>query len=392
MAASVGLKLAGCRALAGLPGPPGGGEGGGAGAGGGRGGAGTGALREENEVVVVELAGGGGAGALRQTHALAHPEAVWGLAPDPVGAGLLLSAHHGPEGWGASLWELDLEGAGRLRPRGSLGGYRQEPVERPLKLAWAPEGTSALAVTAGALEVWDLADGEARRAQGVGRPRGVAPLGACRGGSAAFTAGAWDPYDPKLACAAQGSALGVWDLRGSASGGPAQALGASARGARGGHFMQVRDVDYCRAATGLLATCGDDCRLCVWDLRRPEAPVACREAHSHWLWCARFHPLHPALLLTASSDTDVRLWSLPGLKRPGTEPPRSPGAGGAGGGGGAGGAGGAGDATTFDEHEESVYSVAWSEADPWAFASLSHDGRLVCSRVPDSTKYEMMHV
>ncbi len=144
--------------------------------------------------------------------------------------------------------------------------------------------------------------------------------------------------------------------------------------------MQVRDVDYCRAAPGLLATCGDDCRLCVWDLRRPEAPVACREAHSHWLWCARFNPLHPGLLLTASSDTDVRLWSLPGLKRPGAEPSSPLGA------------GCAGDSTTFDEHEESVYSVAWSEADPWAFASLSHDGRLVCSRVPDSTKYEMMHV
>lgn len=362
---SVGLKLAGCRALAGLAGPAGGGAGG-------RWVAGTGALREENEVAVVEQAGGGdgGGGGLRQTHSLAHPEAVWGLAPDPAGAGLLLSAHHGPGGWGASLWELDLEGAGRLRPRGSLGARRERPL---LKLAWAPEATSALVVAEAALQVWDLADGEARAAAGAGA--------ACAGGSGGFTAGAWDPCDPNLACAAQGSALGVWDLRGSpGSAGPAQALGASARGPGGSHFMQVRDVDYCRAAPGLLATCGDDCRLCVWDLRRPEAPVACREAHSHWLWCARFNPLHPGLLLTASSDTDVRLWSLPGLKRPGGEPSPPPGA------------GGAGDSTTFDEHEESVYSVAWSEADPWAFASLSHDGRLVCSRVPDSTKYEMMHV
>lgn len=302
---------------------------------------------------------------MRQTHALAHPEAVWDLAPDPAGGGLLLSAHQGEAGWAASLWELDLEGSGRLALRGALGGRRARPL---LKLAWSPDATSALAIAEEGLQVWDLADGEARAAGAAAASAG----GSGSGGG--FTAGAWDPCDPNLACAAEGSTLGVWDLR--KPGAPAQALGASA-GPGGSHFMQVRDVDYSRAAPGLLASCGDDCRLCLWDLRRPGAPVVCREAHSHWLWCARFNPLHAGLLLTASSDTDVRLWSFPGLKRPAAEVQVT---------------GGAVGSTTFDEHEESVYAVAWSESDPWAFASLSHDGRLVCSRVPDSTKYETMHV
>ena len=45
---------------------------------------------------------------------------------------------------------------------------------------------------------------------------------------------------------------------------------------------------------------------------------------------------------------------------------------------------------TFDEHEDSVYAVEWSTADPWVFASLSYDGRLVINRVPRAEKYKIL--
>lgn len=45
---------------------------------------------------------------------------------------------------------------------------------------------------------------------------------------------------------------------------------------------------------------------------------------------------------------------------------------------------------TYDEHEDSVYSVEWSSADPWTFASLSYDGRLVISKVPRAEKYMIL--
>ncbi len=35
---------------------------------------------------------------------------------------------------------------------------------------------------------------------------------------------------------------------------------------------------------------------------------------------------------------------------------------------------------SFDEHEDSVYGLAWSCADPWLFASLSYDGRMVVNK------------
>lgn len=42
------------------------------------------------------------------------------------------------------------------------------------------------------------------------------------------------------------------------------------------------------------------------------------------------------------------------------------------------------------EHEDSVYCAEWSPAEPWVFASLSYDGRLLISHVKKSLKYQIM--
>lgn len=44
----------------------------------------------------------------------------------------------------------------------------------------------------------------------------------------------------------------------------------------------------------------------------------------------------------------------------------------------------------YEEHEDSVYAVEWSSADPWTFASLSYDGRLVLNKVPRKYKYQIL--
>jgi WD40 repeat protein len=45
---------------------------------------------------------------------------------------------------------------------------------------------------------------------------------------------------------------------------------------------------------------------------------------------------------------------------------------------------------SFEQHEDSVYSVAWSPSDPWIFASLSFDGRIVVNLVPQDHKYKII--
>ncbi|EDX10246.1 GD12713 [Drosophila simulans] len=45
---------------------------------------------------------------------------------------------------------------------------------------------------------------------------------------------------------------------------------------------------------------------------------------------------------------------------------------------------------TFDQHEDSVYCAEWSNVDPWIFASLSYDGRVIISKVPKQYKYQII--
>ncbi len=45
---------------------------------------------------------------------------------------------------------------------------------------------------------------------------------------------------------------------------------------------------------------------------------------------------------------------------------------------------------SYDEHEDSVYSVAWGGGEGWLFASLSYDGRVLVHAVPNATKYKIL--
>ena len=44
----------------------------------------------------------------------------------------------------------------------------------------------------------------------------------------------------------------------------------------------------------------------------------------------------------------------------------------------------------YEEHEDSVYSVDWSCASPWVFASLSYSGRVTIGHVPSAEIYKIL--
>ena len=45
----------------------------------------------------------------------------------------------------------------------------------------------------------------------------------------------------------------------------------------------------------------------------------------------------------------------------------------------------------YDEHEDSVYNLAWSEYSPWIFASIAYGaGNIVVNLVPDVEKYRIL--
>mmetsp|Transcript_18737 Transcript_18737/g.35370 ORF Transcript_18737/g.35370 Transcript_18737/m.35370 type:complete len:125 (-) Transcript_18737:188-562(-) len=118
-----------------------------------------------------------------------------------------------------------------------------------------------------------------------------------------------------------------------------------------------------------------------WDLRNPSRPINQLGGHTHWIWQIRFNRYHDQLLLTAGTDSVVNLWSIVSassapvgeLEGTGSTSEKE------------------GDKRIkkYEDHRDSVYSVAWS-SDAWVFASLSYDGTVVVNNVPQSEKYKIL--
>ncbi len=153
------------------------------------------------------------------------------------------------------------------------------------------------------------------------------------------------------------------------------------------HGQSVRDIDFNPNKQYYIASCGDDCKTKFWDIRKPTEPLKTLSNHSHWVWSVRYNAFHDQLVLTCSSDNRVVLSSIPSLS---SEPYRSvvdeegqesqvsatpePDR----------------EVKVYEDHEDSVYVVEWSSVEPWVFASLSYDGRLVINKVPKDEKYKIL--
>nr|XP_055027426.1 EARP-interacting protein homolog [Misgurnus anguillicaudatus] len=204
-------------------------------------------------------------------------------------------------------------------------------------------------------------------------------------GQLKFTAGRWSPHHNCTQLAtANDTAIRGWDLRSMSQ----------IYCIENAHGQLVRDLDFNPNKQYYLASCGDDCKVKFWDVRNINEPVKCLEEHSHWVWSVRYNHSHDQLVLTGSSDSRLILSNMVSISSEpfghleddddlsdsqetqqedkGKEPLQDS------------------IIATYEEHEDSVYAVEWSAADPWLFASLSYDGRLVINRVPRALKYRIL--
>ncbi|CAE1304703.1 EIPR1 [Acanthosepion pharaonis] len=201
-------------------------------------------------------------------------------------------------------------------------------------------------------------------------------------GQPKMTSGKWNPHHKCAQVAtANDTAIRGWDIR----------TMQQVYVIENAHGQLVRDLDFNPNKQYYLASCGDDCKVKFWDVRNPSTPTKTLTDHSHWVWSVRYNHFHDQLVLSSSSDSRVILNNVVSLS---SEPfghlveseensdsennervhekPTD------------------GVIATYEEHEDSVYQVDWSTADPWIFASLSYDGRLVINRVPRTEKYKIL--
>lgn len=176
---------------------------------------------------------------------------------------------------------------------------------------------------------------------------------------------AWDPHHKHTFACGYGTRLQLIDSREMET--TSQQVQA--------HQGCIRDIDYNPNKANMLISAGDDRKVKFWDLRKLDKPVLYLTGHSHNILSAKYNPYHDQLILTGGSDNLVNLWRIASCSS-------SPWLGGGGGGSSS---EHQDDGTpdeaanvkvkAIDQHEDSVYAVAWSPADAWIFSSLSYDGR-----------------
>ena len=114
------------------------------------------------------------------------------------------------------------------------------------------------------------------------------------------------------------------------------------------HMGVVEDVCFNKLEENIFASCGDDRKMMIWDLRQ-QNPVFNIEAHVQEVNTIDFNPFNEYLLLTGSNDKTCALWDLRNLKKK---------------------------LHNFKHHVNDVISVKWNPFIMSMFASSSSDRRV----------------
>ncbi|GBP55939.1 EARP-interacting protein [Eumeta japonica] len=333
-----------------------------------------------NQVHVVELEEDTGA---LHTKVFKHDVGeIWYLRCSPHDAATLMTTHNSYDPatsqctMGVSILKLptvevipkDLEDLSAIQGRNAedmtlLKTLSPEKPEEVLRCAeWHPTDESRISIVCE--NIVSIRDIETGASVVSASPEGRAHL--------KYTNGKWNPHQGQCQFAAlQDTHVKCYDTR-SDSTKPVWSVDSA-------HSQLARDLDFNPNRQFQLATVGDDAALNIWDFRKGKEPIFTRTDHSHWVWTVRYNTYHEQLLLTGSSDARALLTAAAsvcrdlsddGEKRSDTLED--------------------GVLQSYEQHEDSVYCAEWSAADPWTFASLSYDGRLVLSRVPRHFKYKIL--
>ncbi|KAL9261487.1 WD repeat-containing protein [Drosera capensis] len=309
---------------------------------------GTLSLKEENEVHLIRLDSGGTE--LVCEGLFSHPSEIWDLASCPFDQRIFSTVFSSGESYGAAVWQIpELYGqlnSPQLEQIASLDSH----TGKIKSVLWWPTGRhdKLIGVDEQNLLVWSL-DSSKKTAQ-VHSKESAGKLHSWTGGS-------WDPLDLNAVALTSESVIQLWDLR-------TMKMSSSLERAH------ARAVDYDPKKQHILVTAEDESGIRVWDLRMPKFPIADLPGHAHWTWAVRCNPEYDGLILSAGTDSTVNLWFTSVRSCDTPESPTELG-------------------TrranpllhAYSDYEDSVYGLAWSTREPWMFASVSYDGRVVVESI-----------
>ncbi|CAO3691017.1 unnamed protein product [Umbelopsis ramanniana] len=317
-----------------------------------------------------------------------HPHEIWDIATCPFNEHHFFTTYSNDDGsLGSSLWQKDpadhLEQTVSSRSDTSkdLKLLTTIPTTGMHKVLWAPCGEKSRIAT-----VTDTSIGIYALDAGNNNVENITAWEIENGEEASPWSvhnAVWSSHNDEL-IATYGSTVAGWDVRSSKPTFERQRA----------HASSIRSVDYNRNKPHHIVTGGDDATMRIWDTRNLESPLIEVVNHTHWIRSVAYNMVHDQLILSSGSDTLVNLQSAVSVSSASymgksldtddedsdssmDEPRELP---------------TDGLIKTYDQHEDSVYSVAWSHSDIWVFASLSYDGRVVINRVPTSEKFKILGI
>jgi len=319
---------------------------------------GTLSLREENEVHLIQLSSS--SSELTCEGFYSHPQEIWDLSACPFDFHIFSTVYASVGDYGAALWRIPEHSEHSNVPQLDQLARFDAHTHKIKCVLWWPSGKhdQLVSIDEETIYLWSL-DSSTMSAKVLSQePADMLHY---------LSGGAWDPHDINVLSTACKSSVQCWDLRSMKK---INSIGHS----------QVRDLDYNPNKQHIVVTTGDDSRIRIWDLRMSKMPLKELTGHSHWTWRVRYNPMYDELILSAGTDSTVNLWQTSPIKSgdstPGSwvdSPPslvdpliRS-----------------------YNDFEDSVYGLAWSSQEPWIFASLSYDGRVVVDSVPQNIRKDM---
>lgn len=167
-----------------------------------------------------------------------------------------------------------------------------------------------------------------------------------------ITASATDPLHTDIIASCNGSSVRLWDIR---SGKVAQQINDSSQNC-------IYDISFNENKPWWACTGGSDGYLRCWDVRVSKPQCEFR-ASSHWVTRTVPSSSHEQLILTAATDSKVRVINSSkfAFQNDGKLPD--------------------GEIIKSIRHDDSVYSATWS-SNPWVFASVSYKGQVNICQLP----------
>ncbi|CAI0434952.1 unnamed protein product [Linum tenue] len=281
-----------------------------------------------------------------------HPNEIWDLRSCPFDQRIFTTVYSTGESYGAAVWQIP-ELYGQLNsPQLERVALLDAHVSKIKCVLWWPSGRNdkLVSIDEENLFLWSL-DSSKKAAQVQSKESA--------GTMHYLSGGAWDPHDVNSIAATCESSVQFWDLRTMTK---TSSIDVS----------HVRTIDYDTKKDHILVTAEDETGIHIWDLRKTKVPIRELPGHTHWTWAVACNPEYDGLILSGGTDSAVNLWLAPTGSR---------------------------DEITSDsgqnslslkvdplvnsytDYEDSVYGLAWSSREPWIFASLSYDGRVVVESV-----------